>query len=242
MKRGRDVLALLRLLAFEQRRQDAERTEQARGQVGDRNSDPHRSLTGQAGDRHQPAHALRDLVKTGPVLVGAVLAEPRDAAVDDARIDLLEVVVVDLEPPLHVGPEILNHDVGLLHHPQERGAALLALQVEGHAPLVAVQILEVGPFSRTAGRVAALLVGRHFDLDDIRAPIGELTHAGRSGADPCQIEHGEAGKCLRSFTKWHVWTAPSGVQPDILRIGEACPRGHAALRHRTLGCAGTPLG
>ena len=34
-------------------------------QVGDRNADPHRPLAGQAGDRHQPAHALGDLIEAG---------------------------------------------------------------------------------------------------------------------------------------------------------------------------------
>ena len=90
------MLALLRLLALEQRHQDAERAEQAGGQVGDRDADAHRPLARQSGDRHQPAHALRDLVEARPVGVGPVLAEAGDAAVDDARVDLAQVLVVDL--------------------------------------------------------------------------------------------------------------------------------------------------
>ena len=76
------------LLALEQRDQDAERREQSGAEIGDRNADAHRALPGQAGDRHQPAHALRDLVEARPVGVGAVLAEAGNAGVDDARIDL----------------------------------------------------------------------------------------------------------------------------------------------------------
>jgi hypothetical protein len=36
-------------------------------EVGDRDADAHRPLARQAGDRHQPAHALRDLVEARPV-------------------------------------------------------------------------------------------------------------------------------------------------------------------------------
>ena len=75
-------------LALEQRGHDAERREQARGDVGDRRAGAHRSLARDAGDRHEAAHALRDLVEARPVAVGAVLAEARDAGEDDARVDL----------------------------------------------------------------------------------------------------------------------------------------------------------
>src|SRR5712692_1691746 len=33
---------------------------------------------------------------------------------------------------------------------------------------------------------------RHLDLDDLGTPVGELAHAGRTGAHTRQIEHGEA--------------------------------------------------
>ncbi len=120
-QRGLDVLALVRFLALEQRDQDAERREQSGAEIGDRNADAHRPLPRQAGDRHQPAHALRDLVEAGPVGVRPVLAEAGNAGIDQARIDLGEGLVVDAEPLFHVGAEILHHDVGLLDHALERG-------------------------------------------------------------------------------------------------------------------------
>ena len=198
-----DVLALLRRLALEQRGHDAERAEQSGGEIGDRDADAHRPLPRQAGDRHQPAHALRDLVEARTVLVGPVLAEAGDAAVDDLRIDLLHVLVVDLQPPLHVGPEVLDDHVGLLDHLQERGAAFLRLQVERHAALVAVQVLEVAALARAAHAFAALLVRRHLDLDDVGAPVGELAHAGRARAHAGQVEHREARKGLGRFGNSH---------------------------------------
>ena len=124
-QRGGDPLAFAGNFALEQRDHDAERAEQAGAEIGDRNADAHRALARHAGDRHQPAHALRDLVEARPVAIGAVLAEAGDAGEDDALVDLAQRVVVDAEPVLHVGAEILHHHVGLLDHAHEarRGPA-----------------------------------------------------------------------------------------------------------------------
>ena len=83
-QRGVDPLALAGALAIVEREDDRLGEQQARGEVGDRDADPHRAAAGLAGDRHQPAHALRDLVDAGARRVGAALAEARDRAVDDA--------------------------------------------------------------------------------------------------------------------------------------------------------------
>ena len=50
--------------------------------------------------------------KPGRVAVGAVLAEAGDAGEDDARVDLLQRLVVDAEAVLHVGAVVLHHHVG----------------------------------------------------------------------------------------------------------------------------------
>ena len=73
-------LAFAGNLALEQRGQDAHGAEQARGEVGDGNADPHRAFAGRAGDRHQPAHALRDLIEARTLVIGAVLAEAGNAS------------------------------------------------------------------------------------------------------------------------------------------------------------------
>ena len=38
------------------------------GEVGHRKADPHRPAAGRASDRHQPAHALRDLIESGTLV------------------------------------------------------------------------------------------------------------------------------------------------------------------------------
>ena len=105
-------LALAGLLAFQQRDQDAHGGEDAGGQVGDRNADAHRSLPRQAGDRHQPAHALGDLIEAGTIAIRPVLAEPGNRGIDQPLVDLAQRFVIDAEAELHVGPIVLHHHVG----------------------------------------------------------------------------------------------------------------------------------
>ena len=158
---------------------------------------------GRAGDRHQPAHALRDLIEARPLVIGAVLAEAGDAAIDDARVDLAHALVVDAELVLHVGPEVLDHHVGLFREALKHLEALGVFQIERHRPLVAVQVLEIRTMARAARLLAAGVLHQGVDLDDIGAPVRELPHAGRPGADAGEIEHGEAGQGLRGAREGH---------------------------------------
>ena len=171
-------------------------------QVRHRDADTHRPLPRQPGDRHQSAHALRDLVEARPAGIGSGLAEAGDRGIDDLLVDLGEVLVVDAEPALHVRPIVLDDDIRLLDELLERRDAFLALQVERDAALVAVQILKIRTQPRPA-HVALFDVFRRLDLDDIGAPIGELAHAGRAGTHACQIENGEAGQGFGSTRRRH---------------------------------------
>ena len=60
-----------------------------------------------------------------------------------------------------------------------------------------------GTAARTARLVAAAIFQERVDLDDVGAPVRQLPHAGRPGPDAGQIEHGEAGKGLRSAWERH---------------------------------------
>src|SRR5260221_82039 len=86
-----------------------DRAEQPGREVGDGDADPHRTPSRGAGDRHQPAHALGDLIEAGTLVIGAVLAEAGNTAIDDARVDLPYALVIDAELGLHVGAEVLAH-------------------------------------------------------------------------------------------------------------------------------------
>ena len=193
-KRGLDLLPLPRFLPLEQRDEDPERAEEPCGEVRDGNAHPHRAPPRLAGDRHETAQSLRDLIDSGPVAIGAVLAESGDARVDEPRVHLAECRIVDAQPDLHVGPEVLHHHVGPRSETPQHGDAFLRFQIDGDAALVAMQVLEVGAVARPAGRVARVEVLGRLDLDDVRSPVSKLADAGRSRADPGEIEHREAGQ------------------------------------------------
>ena len=89
-QRGLDQLAFARLLALQERDEDAHRGEDAGGEIGDRDADAHRALARQPGDGHETAHALRDLVDAGPLAIGAGLAEAGNAGIDEALVERLQ--------------------------------------------------------------------------------------------------------------------------------------------------------
>jgi len=85
-QRGLHPLTFAGDIALQKRREDADRAKQPGGEVGHGNADPHRTLARRAGDRHQPAHALRDLIEPRTLVIGAILSETGDTAIDDARV------------------------------------------------------------------------------------------------------------------------------------------------------------
>ena len=195
-KRGLDILTFAGDFTLEERDQNAKRGEETRRHIGDRGAGANGPLSRQAGDRHQPAHALRDLIEARALAIRPVLPVSRDAGIDDARIDRAQFLVADFQAMLHVGPEILDHHIGRLRHAQERVAAGFRFQVECDAALVAMQVLEIAGMARAADRVAGLEPLRGLDLDHVGAPIRELAHAGRPRTHAGKIENGETGERL----------------------------------------------
>src|SRR5471032_2057499 len=70
-----DPLSFARLLALKERHHNAERAEQSRGQIRNRDADAHRALARQAGDGHQAAHSLGNLVEARTITIWDRLAE-----------------------------------------------------------------------------------------------------------------------------------------------------------------------
>ena len=171
--------------------QDALAQEHAGGGVGDGDADAHRAMPGFAGDRHQAAHALHDLVDAGARRVRAVLTEARDGCQDDARVDRLQLLVGEAEALLHRGAEIFHHDVGAGDQPGQHFGAGRRLQIEAQAALVAMQVLLVGAVA-APGDAADLAVGRRVDADHVGAPVGQQAHGGGPGAGDREVEHGVA--------------------------------------------------
>src|SRR3989454_178043 len=181
-QRGVHPLAAAGALALEQRDEDAVREEHARGEIGHGNADAHRALARPAGDRHEAAHALGDLVVARAIAVRARLAEARDAAVHEARVDLAQRLVVDAEAVLDVRAVVLDEDVSPRGQALEDLDATRVLEVERDRALVAVQVLKI---ESVAGEVVLALV---LHLDHLRAHLGELPDARRSGARAREVD------------------------------------------------------
>src|SRR5262249_22208804 len=102
------------------------------------NTHAHRPLAWQPGNGHESAHPLRDLIVAGTVSIRTALAEAGDRAVHQTRIDFGQGLVVDAEPLLDVGPEVLDDDVGARGDLFDDLDPARVLEVERHRPLVPV--------------------------------------------------------------------------------------------------------
>ena len=165
---------------------------QAGGHIGDGSAGAHRALPGRTGDRHQPRHALRNLIEARSLAIGAVLPETRNAGQNDARVDRCQRFVVDAESKLHVGPVVLDHHIGTAHQPVQHLTGAGGLQVERDQPLVAMQVDHVGALSWAGHQFGPIGTGGRFDANHIRTEIGELFHAGRAGSHLGQIDDAQA--------------------------------------------------
>src|SRR5204863_7685988 len=142
---------LPRLLAMPGREQDAVRAEEPGRQVAERNPRLGGCAVLLAGDADDAAHALRDEVVAAARRVRSRAAEARDGAVDEARIEAPQRVVVDAETAGRAGPVILHEDVGRANQPMHHLDALGRLEVERDPALVAVDGHERAAVAVAAG-------------------------------------------------------------------------------------------
>src|SRR5439155_15133695 len=94
-------------------------------------------------------------------------------------------------PLLHTRAVVLHDDVGVARQLLEDRHPLRIPEVERHAPLVAVEILEV-----EAVAIATHAVARappwHLDLDGLGSPVDQLPHARGAGPGAGEVEDFEA--------------------------------------------------
>ena len=112
-------------------------------QIGDRQTDPDRSLARQASDRHQATHALHDLVKAGSLGVRARLTEARNTGINQTRLVFGQRFVINAEAKLDVGSEVFHHDVCRRDQFFENRDALRFFEIQRDRAFVAVGELVV---------------------------------------------------------------------------------------------------
>ena len=142
----------------------------------------------------------------GAALIGPVLAKARDAAIDDARVDLAHRLVIDAEPVLDVDLKFSTMTSAFSASFKKIFVALLAFQVEGHRPLVAVQVLEIGAVAAAAGGVGS-------------SPGGSILITSAPQSASWRTAVGPARCAVRSMTRKSL--SGSGVIGDFSVIGSA---------------------
>ena len=96
-----------------------------------------------------------------------------------------------------------------------------------------MEVEEVGAFARAGEGVVRLRSGRLLDLDDVRAPIGELPCGGRTGAGAGQIQdndsiqgqaagHGDLLRCPEDTRRRRycgaIGSADAGAVPELAAL------------------------
>ena len=94
MHRDIDVVAASGLLAPQQRHQDAHQRHQGAGTIGDRNVRMGRFAVLTDVEAEHACECLHADVVARPQILGTMVAKSRDRSVDDARIALIDRVVV----------------------------------------------------------------------------------------------------------------------------------------------------
>src|SRR5262245_48105619 len=144
-----------------------ERAERGR-EIGDRAADPRGRLTRHAGERHQPAHALRDRVVAGTPGVGARLPESGDRGVDNAGVCRADRLIAQAKPVSHSRQKVLHDDVGAAGELEGQPGALRVLQLDGDPTLATVDGRERGAHAVAAQPGAHIVAStRALELDHV---------------------------------------------------------------------------
>ena len=139
------------------------------------------AVAGLRHQRRQRGGALDQIVIGGLRGIGPVLAEAEHAGIDQARIDLRDDVVAELQPRHRLRPHVVDQHIGRRDQPQHRVAARRLLQVEADRALAAVGVEEHRTHAGMPGRPdqAGDVALQRLDLDDVGAVIAE--HLGGIG-------------------------------------------------------------
>ena len=123
-------------------------------------------------------------------MIRTARAEPAQRAGHQARVEVRETCVVKPHRGQHARPVVLDQHVAPLDQPRQRGAALVAAQVEGQRLLVAVERGEIPgePVADDALAAQRVALPRGFDLDHLGAHVGEHHRAERPGQDTRQVD------------------------------------------------------
>ncbi len=145
--------------------------------------------------RHQPGQCLHDDVVPAALRERSEPAERCVLAIDDPRIDGAQRLVVDLQLFRDTRPVVDHHNVRRPCEAMDHRLCFGPGHVHRHVPLAAVQAGEGArllrhEFVEDAPRFAF----NGFELDDVRAHVGEVLTTERSSDDLRELEYSHSGE------------------------------------------------
>ena len=165
------------------------------------NRKPHRNRrVGRAPCQPKQAGArLRQKVLPREILPRPVFAVAGYRAVNDSRVDRLDVVIAESAAFNDAGPEILDHDVSSLEQFDKPSAIVGVSQIGCYAFLVPVYRVEQRIVASDLGigqvqMSAKIADAGPFHLYDARAEVGELQPAQGSGKELAEIDDQQSVK------------------------------------------------
>src|SRR4051794_40384504 len=198
--RDLDALAAAGVRALVERRADRAEQVDRVARVADLRAGRDRRAVLEPGGAHRAAGRLGDVLVRLGVLERA-RAEALQRRVDQARVELVQVLPREPEPVHDARPEVLDHDVGSVDELAEDLLALVGLHVEGEAPLVAVEHREVQRVHvRQIAELAAgdVTAAGLLDLDDVGSHPREELRADRAGLHVRHVDDADALEGLRN--------------------------------------------
>ncbi len=176
-----DALTLPRPYPFRPRGRDAKGGHRARGEIGDRDARDGRRLA--FSRRERACQRLVVHVVARSLDVRTRLSVPRHRAVDDRRVDRSHVVVSDTEAGGNARSPSFAEHVGPGREIQCTSPVLRRAQVELDTSLVPGDVAE--QLRERAHRIAT----RRFDLQDLRAEVGQHLGRVRDRTPDARVEH-----------------------------------------------------
>ena len=130
---------------------------------------------------------------SGHCCVRAGLAIAGQADVDQPLVEGAQRFIVEAEALHHAWAEAFDQDIGLGGHPPQGGLSFGGFQIQREALFAAIGGAEDGAFSVDQRRhVAGVIAAGLFNLDNIRAEVGEQHGRCGPGEQTRQVEHGDA--------------------------------------------------
>jgi len=193
------------MLSLEQGGHNSQRGVKTSTGIGNGDSRSDRPLPRKTGHRHHSPHTLDDLVEARTLSIGPRLPETRNTGQDNARVYLLQRLVIDPQALLYVGPPVLDNHVSLFDHFIEYIFGFRLFEVKRQRTLVSIEVLEVATKAHIGKHICVGIdAHRRFDTNYVGTKICQHTHASGSCSYTGEIKYTKMFERTRRLNLTHM--------------------------------------